>query len=369
MCGIFGWMIDAQKMSHRKLEILAAALSIYNDNRGGDSWGYAFRRGRHTITIRKGTGKIADHVPAGVLANHTLLMAHTRKATTGSITPENAHPFEIGSIVGAHNGIVYNHRDLNSRYNRTYDVDSMQLFGHIDEGLPLAEIKAYGSVEFMSRRKPGVFLAVFDGELAVVRLGSDRKHPLGTVWSSSRHALASACRIAEIPFTAYELKGRTLYEVDDLVLWETKESFPVGKTSFRNPLTTCGDDGSEPRARDLSRPSKQGHLFSRGASRRKSQPSSSSRSGGGSRTLSGSPSPLPSLSQTPEESREFFRNIETGTLYHHDPVTDLWRRVEETPQDAPVAVVDRDSWAATRDIPSSTELASDEDVEDFQKAS
>lgn len=60
-----------------------------------------------------------------------ILMGHNRAATRGAINPDNAHPFEYGDIVGAHNGTL-------NRYNNLLDghkfkVDSQAVFYHMSE--------------------------------------------------------------------------------------------------------------------------------------------------------------------------------------------------------------------------------------------
>lgn len=57
------------------------------------------------VTAAKGTGRI--------------LVGHNRKATKGSISTENAHPFNEGHIHLVHNGTLFNHSSLADR-----DVDS-----------------------------------------------------------------------------------------------------------------------------------------------------------------------------------------------------------------------------------------------------
>ena len=63
--------------------------------------------------------------------NYVLLMGHNRAATKGKITRFNAHPFECGNIIGAHNGTLtstYNLKD-----HQLFDVDSENIFHHINE--------------------------------------------------------------------------------------------------------------------------------------------------------------------------------------------------------------------------------------------
>lgn len=65
-----------------------------------------------------------------MLYSHNILLGHNRYATTGKINSVNAHPFECGSIIGAHNGT------LNTKHlladSQDYDVDSENLFHNMD---------------------------------------------------------------------------------------------------------------------------------------------------------------------------------------------------------------------------------------------
>src|SRR6266852_5194032 len=51
------------------------------------------------------------------------IVGHNRKATTGTITSQNAHPFREGNIVLVHNGFVFGAKDINSEV----EVDSHAL--------------------------------------------------------------------------------------------------------------------------------------------------------------------------------------------------------------------------------------------------
>src|SRR5690606_19875606 len=60
-----------------------------------------------------------------------VLLGHNRYATQGKINKANAHPYEFGSIIGAHNGTISNKHALNK--GSTFDVDSQAIINSIDE--------------------------------------------------------------------------------------------------------------------------------------------------------------------------------------------------------------------------------------------
>ena len=64
-------------------------------------------------------------------ASHLVLLGHNRQATTGKITRANAHPFDTGKLIGAHNGTLLNKHTLSDHWK--FDVDSENLYHHMQE--------------------------------------------------------------------------------------------------------------------------------------------------------------------------------------------------------------------------------------------
>jgi len=113
MCGIIGVVGCKEKLGEKLLECIRRL-----EYRGYDSAGIATISGNR-ILIKKDIGKINEvnnKVNFSELEGNTGL-AHTRWATTGGVTKENAHPHLDcnGNISIVHNGIIENFSELKEK--------------------------------------------------------------------------------------------------------------------------------------------------------------------------------------------------------------------------------------------------------------
>lgn len=223
MCGIFGWsrlpLASESKQQARQRVQIAASLACDNTSRGQDSFGF------YADGIRKRGLGMFSNVPRTMfvdMARANRVMAHTRAATHGMVTKGNCHPFSIGDVVGAHNGVVHNHDQLNIVHDRKFNVDSMHIFAHIDEDKDVSEIKAWGAIEFLQKKDPcTIWLGRFHGGSLAVR-----QTDLGIFWSSDDFHLMAAMRSSGVKSKRYTIKPGELYQACNGILY-LGPPFPV----------------------------------------------------------------------------------------------------------------------------------------------
>lgn len=198
MCGIFGWQWRTTKRDKGRRAALAVALAVHNDGRGGKGWGaFTPADGRVYKGTRTMTHVLGNGLPSWIQS--PFVLAHTRFPSTGDVKVENSHPFRVGKITGAHNGVVNNHEALNKKHRRRFEVDSTHIFAHLDEGRPLSEIEGYGAVWYHDAATGTASLVrLRRGELAVVEFKD------GLAFSSDEFHLSKALEAAGYRFNEYK---------------------------------------------------------------------------------------------------------------------------------------------------------------------
>lgn len=172
MCGIFGYVGKSANTSEMVLE----GLKIL-EYRGYDSWGVAVVNGSGKFNVSKAPGKIGK---ASIKAtNSTLGIGHTRWATHGGVTAENAHPHlscdsELALI---HNGIVENYRELRESLSKKHkflsETDTEVIIHMVEE--EYEKVGLAKALEVVFRKLKGlnaVAVASSSGEIAVAKNGS-----------------------------------------------------------------------------------------------------------------------------------------------------------------------------------------------------
>lgn len=177
MCGIVGYV-----GGRAAVDVLVGALRRL-EYRGYDSAGVAFFQGS-SIEIHKSEGKLQNvekllsSLPSALQAKCGI--GHTRWATHGKPTTQNAHPHRTDHVVLVHNGIIENYQEIKrqlaeSGRHPVSETDS-ELFGFLvlekmDLGKTLMtavmesfrQISGACSVVVMSEKEPGTIVGVRNG--------------------------------------------------------------------------------------------------------------------------------------------------------------------------------------------------------------
>lgn len=117
MCGIVGFT-----GKHSAAPILLDGLSKL-EYRGYDSAGLAVRDGTTPVQIVKAKGRLKaleEKTDCGRALPGDCGIGHTRWATHGEPSEENAHPHcsDDGNVVAVHNGIIENYQELREKLLR-----------------------------------------------------------------------------------------------------------------------------------------------------------------------------------------------------------------------------------------------------------
>ena len=189
MCGIVGYVGNKQVVpliidGLRKLEY-----------RGYDSAGIAVVNEGHELEIRRAEGKLRNLEETIRLSplDGTYGIGHTRWATHGRPTEENAHPHRdcTGRVVVVHNGIIENYLQLKERLRKSdhrfvTETDTEIIAHLIEEHLKqhstfeeavrsaVAELRGIFALSIINADEPDTIIAVRQGPPVVIGLG-DRK--------------------------------------------------------------------------------------------------------------------------------------------------------------------------------------------------
>ncbi|HKO59913.1 MAG TPA: glutamine--fructose-6-phosphate transaminase (isomerizing) [Pyrinomonadaceae bacterium] len=187
MCGIVGYVGDKQVVpliidGLRKLEY-----------RGYDSAGIAVVSEGHDLEIRRAEGKLRNLEEVIRLSplDGTYGIGHTRWATHGRPTEENAHPHRdcTGRVVVVHNGIIENYLQLKERLRKTdhefvTETDTEIIAHLIEEYLKeegnfeksvrraMLDLKGIFALSIINADEPDMIIAVRQGPPVVIGLGN-----------------------------------------------------------------------------------------------------------------------------------------------------------------------------------------------------
>lgn len=186
MCGIVGYIGKQESVP-----IIIDGLRRL-EYRGYDSAGIAIVNKEGKLEIKRSVGKLKNLESAleGKGLKGRLGIGHTRWATHGRPSEENAHPHRAGGIVVVHNGIIENYTQLKNRLMKegckfTSETDT-EVICHlvnkfVKEGnkLEIAVRKALKEVEgsfaigVINEKEPDVLIGARNGSPLVVGIGEN----------------------------------------------------------------------------------------------------------------------------------------------------------------------------------------------------
>ena len=256
MCGIVGITGN-----HQAAPILLDGLSKL-EYRGYDSAGIAVRDGEGETTVIKAKGRLrglAEKTNGGEAVPGTCGIGHTRWATHGEPSENNAHPHvsDDGNIVAVHNGIIENYQELKDKLTRkgyTFysETDTEVAVKLIDyyykkyEGTPVDAInhsmvrirgsyalaimfRDYPEEIYVARKDSPMILGVEDGEAYIA---SDVPAILKYTRNVYYIGNMEMARVRKGEITFYNLDGEEIEKKMKVIDWDAEAAEKAGFEHF-----------------------------------------------------------------------------------------------------------------------------------------
>ncbi|MEI3492204.1 glutamine--fructose-6-phosphate transaminase (isomerizing) [Blautia sp. OM07-19] len=256
MCGIVGFTGN-----HQAAPILLDGLSKL-EYRGYDSAGIAVRDGEGETTVIKAKGRLrglAEKTNGGEAVPGTCGIGHTRWATHGEPSENNAHPHvsDDGNIVAVHNGIIENYQELKDKLTRkgyTFysETDTEVAVKLIDyyykkyEGTPVDAInhsmvrirgsyalaimfRDYPEEIYVARKDSPMILGVEDGEAYIA---SDVPAILKYTRNVYYIGNMEMARVRKGEITFYNLDGEEIEKKMKVIDWDAEAAEKAGFEHF-----------------------------------------------------------------------------------------------------------------------------------------
>ena len=256
MCGIVGFTGN-----HQAAPILLDGLSKL-EYRGYDSAGIAVRDGEGETTVIKAKGRLkglAEKTNGGESVPGTCGIGHTRWATHGEPSENNAHPHvsDDGNIVAVHNGIIENYQELKDKLTRkgyTFysETDTEVAVKLIDyyykkyEGTPVDAInhsmvrirgsyalaimfRDYPEEIYVARKDSPMILGVEDGEAYIA---SDVPAILKYTRNVYYIGNMEMARVRKGEITFYNLDGEEIEKKMKVIDWDEEAAEKAGFEHF-----------------------------------------------------------------------------------------------------------------------------------------
>ena len=256
MCGIVGFTGD-----HQAAPILLDGLSKL-EYRGYDSSGIAVRDGLKDTEVLKAKGRLKilkEKTNDGKSVKGTCGIGHTRWATHGEPSEDNAHPHvsDDGNVVAVHNGIIENYQELKDKlvrkgytfYSETDTEVAVKLVDYYYkkyEGTPVDAInhaiirirgsyalvmmfKEYPEEIYVARKDSPMILGVADGESYIASdVPAILKYTRNVYYIGNQEM----ARVRKGEITFYNLDGDEIEKDCKTIEWDAESAEKGGYEHF-----------------------------------------------------------------------------------------------------------------------------------------
>jgi predicted glutamine amidotransferase len=228
MCGLTGYARLASGPNDGLCKVAFEELMLATKHRGTHATGFAaFRRDHPPLIWKKAVdAKTAiestawKDATAGIVKDTEVVMGHVRYAThDNSHLDEAAHPFQYGKVIGAHNGVISNWRQIETELRpidkmKPWIVDSEAAFALLDrEKKPAAALRRlHGWFALSWVKGRSLFFCRSTGTtLAGAYVPALR----ALFWNSERKVLMDVLKNLNLaPYDIWEFLPETVYRYD-----------------------------------------------------------------------------------------------------------------------------------------------------------
>ena len=245
MCGIFGFAKTNGRQSDNQMRILKNVFTELADQssiRGTDSTGfsivdtddrYTYKTLMDSSTLVR-TNTFYDNVLSRITRDTTIVIGHVRLATHGTVKVTNAHPFTVGNVVGAHNGVIYNYNKVATAMGKKVpEVDSQVLFQSLNANKmnkAFEKIDGDFALTWIKDSNRKIHLARESGRPMVVAYWKKARI---LFWASTRQILEDAMLNAGLVLSIQNVPEDYIYtyDVDEFTHKPNREQVPFDTIS------------------------------------------------------------------------------------------------------------------------------------------
>lgn len=200
MCGLYGMIgpgISVQDLNF--IKDLAYISGLRGTDGSGVCQGGVYKKAIHWKTYKNkhsidyflwDVKTHKDHSDILDSTSDNFMLGHTRGASKGELSDENAHPFDVGDLVGTHNGTLHD-----KAYQHEKKTDSELMFEDMDaRGIStvLKEIEAGGAFA----------VVVFNKRTGEIQFARNDKRTLYYCWNKDRRVFYYASEARMLYFAA-----------------------------------------------------------------------------------------------------------------------------------------------------------------------